>query len=145
MISWRRLLLILTLISGFSSCSTSSNASEDLHSDTVLDSSIYLSPEATVYASSISNLISTFPKFHNDSIDREIGHLKIALNNYLTYARKYDITNKQIALAKVEQTYKKIQKLRKFLGQEDNEVLNRYLVRIKTNVNLLESSLIHNK
>lgn len=133
-------LLAIILIGFLSSCSASSAASDDLHSDLLSDSYAYLSPEDIVYASSISNLISTFPKFRNDDVNREIGFLKEALSDYLNSVRQLNEVDKKKAMEEFEKSYKKIQKLRKFIPSEDDEVLNRYMVKIKTNVNLLESS-----
>lgn len=133
-------LLAIIFIGFLSSCSASSAASDDLHSDVLSDSYAYLSPEDIVYASSISNLISTFPKFRNDAVNREVGFLKEALSDYLNSVRQLNEVNKKHAIEEFEKSYKKIQKLRKFISTEDDEVLNRYMVKIKTNINLLESS-----
>ena len=140
-----RFLFVSILVLFFYSCSTSSSASEELHSDATLDSYTYLSSEAIVYASSISNLVATFPTFRNDAVNKEINGLKIALTDYLIGIRNFDATQKQKSLNSFESRYKAIQKLRKNLNTDDDEVLNRYLVKIKTNMNLLESSLTKTK
>lgn len=140
--SFYKLLAILLIINISEACSTSSAASEDLHSDTSSESYAYLSPESIVYASTISNLISTFPKFRNDAVNREVGLLKDALKSYLTAIRNFQHSSKYKSLENFEKHYKKIQKLRKFLIPDDNDVLNRYMVKIKTNINLLEGSMI---
>lgn len=138
--NWHKLLAIFIFVIGFDSCSTSSAASEELHPDIVSDSYAYLSPQAIVYASSISNLISTFPKFGNDDMNKEVSNLKIALSDYLSGIRSFNQSKKQKSLDDFEKYYKKIQKMRKLLIKDDDEVLNRYLVKIKTNMNLLENS-----
>lgn len=122
------------------SCSTNSAASEQVHSDVYSDAYSYLTPEAIVYASSISNLISTFPKFRNDAVNREVSFLKNSLTEYLTSVRDFNASSKSKSLSDFEKYYKKIQKLRKFMIKEDDEVLNRYMVKIKTNMNLLEAA-----
>ena len=139
--SFHQLLVILLLICGLESCTTSSAASEQLHSDSLSDTYAYLTPEAIVYASSISNLISTFPKFRNDAVNREVGSLKNSLTDYLTAIRNFNQSDKHKSIEEFEKYYKKIQKLRKFMIKDDDEVLNRYMVKIKTNINLLEASL----
>jgi len=134
-------LLTITIITAFlGSCSTNSAASEQLHSDSLSDTYAYLSPEAIVYASSISNLIATFPKFRNDAVNREVSSLKISLTDYLGAVRDFNQSIKHKSLEDFEKYYKKIQKLRKFMIKDDDEVLNRYMVKIKTNINLLEAS-----
>lgn len=134
-------LLTLTIITAFlGSCSTNSTASEQVNSDLISDTYSYLSPEAIVYASSISNLIATFPKFRNDAINREVSLLKVSLSDYLSSVRDFNQSTKHKSLEDFEKYYKKIQKLRKFMVKDDDEVLNRYMVKIKTNINLLEAS-----
>lgn len=133
-------LLAIYLLGSLMSCSASSAVSDDLHADLLSDSYAYLSPEDIVYASSISNLISTFPKFRNDAVNREVGFLKEALSDYLNSVRQLNEVNKKKSIEEFEKSYKKIQKLRKFMTSEDDEVLNRYMVKIKTNINLLEAS-----
>lgn len=129
---------IISVIIG--SCSTNSAASEQVHSDMLSDTYAYLSPEAIVYASSISNLVATFPKFRNDAVNKEVSSLKNSLTEYLTSVRDFNLSEKHKSLDEFERYYKKIQKLRKFMVKDDDEVLNRYMVKIKTNINLLEAS-----
>ncbi|MFC4165409.1 chitosanase [Epilithonimonas zeae] len=142
--SFFKLLTTIFIINVAGSCSTSSAASEELHGDSLSDTYAYLTPEAIVYASSISNLVSTFPKFRNDAVNREVGVLKNSLTDYLTAIRNFNQSDKHRSLEGFEKAYKKIQKLRKFLITDDDEVLNRYMVKIKTNMNLLEASLNKN-
>ena len=133
-------LLTIIILSFICSCSASSSASDELRADPKSDSFAYLSPEAIVYASSISNVISTFPKFRNDAVNKEVRFLKESLTEYLNASRNFNEPNRKHSLEEFEQSYKKIQKLRKFMTFEDDEVLNRYMVKIKTNINLLEAS-----
>jgi hypothetical protein len=86
-------------------------------------------------------LVSTFPKFRNDAVNREVSSLKNSLSDYLTAIRNFNQSDKHKSVEEFEKYYKKIQKLRKFLIKDDDEVLNRYMVKIKTNINLLEASL----
>ena len=139
--SFFKLLTTIIIINAVASCSTSSAASEDMSSGSLSDSYNYLSPEAIVYASSISNLVSTFPKFRNDAVNREVVILKNSLTDYLISIRNFNVSEKHKSLETFEKAYKKIQKLRKFLISDDDDVLNRYMVKIKTNINLLEASL----
>ncbi len=138
--TFHKLLAVIMIIATLGSCSTNSAASEEVTSDLLGDNYIYLSPEAIVYASSISNLISTFPKFSNDAVNREVAALKNSLSDYLQAIREFNQSSKHKSLEDFEKNYKRIQKLRKFMVQDDDEVLNRYMVKIKTNINLLEAS-----
>ena len=138
--SFHKLLAITIITVIIGSCSSNSAASEQVHSDMLSDTYAYLSPEAIVYASSISNLIATFPKFRNDAVNREVSSLKSSLSDYLGAVREFNQSTKHSSLEEFEKYYKKIQKLRKFMVQDDDEVLNRYMVKIKTNINLLEAS-----
>ena len=138
--SFYKLLSILIIINISQSCSTSSSASDELHSDAY----VYLSPESVVYASTISNLVSTFPKFRNDAVNREVAGLKKSLTNYLLAVRNLHQSEKTKSLESFEKYYKNIQKLRKFITKDDNDVLSRYMVKIKTNVSFLESSMNKN-
>ena len=135
-------LLTITIITAFlGSCSANSAASEQVHSDLLSDTYSYLSPEAIVYASSISNLIATFPKFRNDAVNKEVSSLKVSLSDYLVAVRDFNQSSKHKSLEDFEKYYKKIQKLRKFMIKDDEEVLNRYMVKIRrsTNINIPSS------
>ncbi|MBW7676884.1 hypothetical protein [Chryseobacterium chendengshani] len=94
-----------------------------------------------INAAEITNLISTFPKFKNSAVNVEVSTLKYTLQNYLYAIDADNISGKNKTLNSLEKSYKKIQKLRKYLNKDDNEVLNRYLVRLKTNVTFIENSI----
>lgn len=141
------ILLLLT-----SSCATEklnfSPLSNHFYSETGSDSdnrglkkSIDISIKENVHASEISNLISTFPKFKNGSVNDEVVSLKYSLQNYLYAIDANNIQGKKRAVKSFENSYKKIQKLRQHLSKDDDEILNRYLVRLKTNISVIEDSL----
>ncbi|WP_144283494.1 hypothetical protein [Chryseobacterium echinoideorum] len=94
-----------------------------------------------INASEITNLISSFPKFSNSALNEEITVLKYTLQNYLYAVESGNISGKKKAIKNLEKSYKSIQKLRRFLKKDDDEVLNRYLVRLKTNVSVIEDSV----
>jgi len=94
-----------------------------------------------VNAAEITNLISSFPKFKNTALNDEINILKYSLQNYLYAIDAGHVTGKNKTLRSLEKSYKKIQKLRKNLNKDDDAVLNRYLVRLKTNVTFIEDSI----
>ena len=139
--SFYKLLTIITITAFLSeSCSTNAAASEQLHVETLPETYDYLSPDAIVYASSISNLVATFPIFKNDAVNKETSDLKNALTEYLLAVRTFNQVSKHKSLEDVEKYYKNIQKLRKSMQPDDDELLNRYMVKIKTNINLLEAA-----
>ncbi len=93
-----------------------------------------------VNAAEISNLVATFPTFKNENLNEEIQNLKYGIQNYLYAADAGNAQGTKRNLQKIENSYKKIQKLRKSLDSDDNELLNRYLVKIKTNITFIEDS-----
>jgi hypothetical protein len=110
-------------------------------SDRGTKKSIDINVKENVNASEISNLISTFPQFKNAALNNEITTLKYSLQNYLYAIDANNIPGKNRAIKSFEKSYKKIQKLRQNLNKDDDEVLNRYLVRLKTNISVIEDSI----
>ncbi|MDR6158906.1 MULTISPECIES: hypothetical protein [Chryseobacterium] len=107
-------------------------------SDKGTKNSIDINVKGNVNASEISNLIATFPKFKNTALNSEIITLKYSLQNYLYAIDADNLNGKNKALKDFEKSYKKVQKLRQNLNKDDDEILNRYLVRLKTNVSAIE-------
>jgi len=103
--------------------------------------SISINISENVNAAEITNLISSFPKFKNTAVNEEINTLKYTLQNYLYAIDAGNISGKNKTFKNLEKSYKKIQKLRKYLKKDEDEVLNRYLVRLKTNVTFIEDSI----
>lgn len=110
-------------------------------SDRGSKNSIEINVKENVNASEISNLIATFPQFKNNALNNEITALKYSLQNYLYAIDANNMQGKNRAVKDFEKSYKKIQKLRQNLKKDDDEVLNRYLVRLKTNVSAIEDSI----
>lgn len=94
-----------------------------------------------INASEITNLISSFPRFSNSALNEEVTVLKYTLQNYLYAVESGNVSGKSKAVKNLEKSYKSIQKLRRFLKKDDDEVLNRYLVRLKTNISVIEDSV----
>ncbi|WP_417427625.1 hypothetical protein [Halpernia sp.] len=113
----------------------SDNVSNDLYPSSDAD----VKTEAIAYQSEITNLIASFPKFKNKNLNKEVHNLKISLNNYVIAYSKKDQKAMKNAYKEYVSSYKKIQILRKHLNKDQDNILNRYMVRIKTNINLLES------
>lgn len=95
-------------------------------------------------AAEITNLSSSFPVFGHKSVDKEVDNLKINLNNYIYAIENFNIRGKERSVKAVEESYKKLQHFRKKLTPDQDEVMNRYLVRIKTNMTILESEFAQN-
>jgi len=94
-----------------------------------------------INASEITNLISTFPRFSNSAVNEEVKTLKFTLQNYLYAVESGNTSGKNKTVKSLEKSYKNIQKLRKYLKKDEDEVLNRYLVRLKTNVTVIENAI----
>ena len=92
------------------------------------------------YASELSNQVSSFPLFKNKLVNEEVNKLKYNIKDYIYAVQEYNLVGRENALNNIEKSYKKIQKLRKNLSADDNDVINRYLVRIKSNISQLEAS-----
>jgi len=94
-----------------------------------------------IYSSEITSLIGSFPKFRNDAVNSEVTKLKLHLKDYISAINAYNLVEMENSRIKFEKSYKKLQKLRKFLNKDEDEVLNRYLVRIKTNMSFLQGNI----
>ncbi len=91
------------------------------------------------YASELSSQASTFPTFKNKALNQEVGVLKYNIKEYVFAVQEYNLIGQDSALVKLQKSYRKIQKLRKNLSIEEDEVINRYLVRIKSNLEQIEN------
>lgn len=151
----KRIFFFGVLIVTISSCTTEkpnfSPLSNSFYSETKgpdpdkgTRNSIEMNVNENVNASEISNLTATFPQFKNTALNSEITVLKYSLQNYLYAIDANNISGKNKALKDFENSYRKIQKLRQKLNSDDNEVLNRYLVRLKSNVSAIEDSIKRN-
>ena len=94
-----------------------------------------------VHSSEITNLISTFPKLRNDAVNAEVSNLKFHLKEYIIAMKSYNLIQIDSSHRKFEKSYRKLQNLRKYLNRDDDEVLNRYLVRIKTSMTLINNNI----
>ncbi|MGX9986134.1 hypothetical protein [Chryseobacterium sp. POL2] len=143
MIRWAgvRLFIFLLILSSFASCTTETSfySENTLSNDFALATERNFSPERISYSSTISNLVSTFPKFKNVAVNNQVAELKQNLTNYLYAIQSSNEKEKKKSFKQFEDSYKNIQRLRKYLKSDDDQVLNRYLVNLKTNVSLLEA------
>lgn len=90
------------------------------------------------HASELVNNISAIPTFTNAPVNNEIQHLKTNVRNYIYALESYNVNGKKGAVEEIEKSYKKIQKLRKSLARDEDEVLNRFLVKIKSGIAALD-------
>lgn len=104
-----------------------------------VDSSLKITENS--YAAEVTNLLSTFPVFSKKEVNDEVSVLKFSLQNYLYAIDAGNTRAKNKQLKSMEKSYRKIQKLRDSLSTDENDVLNRYLVRIKTNMAIIENTV----
>ena len=93
------------------------------------------------YSSEITNLIASFPKLGNDAVNKEVLNLKSCLKDYIGAMEESNRNALEDSQKRYEKSNKKLQNLRKYLNKQDDDVLNRYLVRIKTSMTLLNSNI----
>lgn len=77
--------------------------------------------------------------FTNKEINQEISNLKFIVSEYIYAVREHNSVGRNKALYNYEKSYKKLQKFRKKASLDEQEMLNRFLVNIKTNITLIES------
>lgn len=94
------------------------------------------------YASELTNQMASFPTFSNTGINTEVTKLKYQVKEYVYAVQEYNLSARTKALTNIEKSYRKIQKLRPYLQSDENETINRYLVRIKSNISKLEAANI---
>lgn len=95
------------------------------------------------YASEITNLNSSLPKFSNKKVNTELGIFKYILKEYIGGLEAHNKLGMKRAYHDYEVSYKKLQILKSKLNQDEADVLNRYLVRIKTNMGNLQEKSTH--
>ncbi|MDY3316177.1 hypothetical protein PG630_02490 [Riemerella anatipestifer] len=91
------------------------------------------------YASELSTAADKLPRFSDSAINEHIDSIKFNVSEYLYALREHNENRKVRTLNGLQKSYKKLQRLRKKLSLEEDEMLNFYLVKIKTNITLLES------
>lgn len=142
----RPYIYLIIILTSLASCSTEKITFSpvggnltSLNSATPLNRNFKEKSDVVFYSSELTNQMSTFPKFKNSAVNEEVAVLKKYIKDYVYALQVYNIDEKAQALDRVERSYKKIQKLRNFLNSDDDNVINRYLVRIKSNIAKLES------
>ena len=87
------------------------------------------------YTSELSNLLSEFPIFSNKTMNSEI-------TDYLYAIKQKDVISKNDAYELYKKTFVNIQKLKDKLPDDELELLNRFMAKVKTNITLIESEKI---
>ena len=94
------------------------------------------------YTSELSNLLSEFPIFSNKTMNSEIYKLKLYITDYLYAIKQKDVISKNDAHELYKKTFVNIQKLKDKLPEDELELLNRFMAKVKTNITLIESEKI---
>ncbi|XJR87066.1 hypothetical protein ACH34I_06900 [Elizabethkingia anophelis] len=97
-----------------------------------------ISIEKVKYVSDLSNLITVFPKFKNSAVNAEVKKLKAAVQSYIYGTTEGNSKQKRFAYRDYATSYKTLQTLKKYMNRDDIELIDRYLTRIKANINSLE-------
>lgn len=91
------------------------------------------------YSSEITNTLSLRNDFSNKEVNKTFADLKFNITEYIYAIREHNTVGKEKAYYNYENSYKKIQKQKSKLTPENQEILNRILVNVKTNLNLISS------
>ncbi len=92
------------------------------------------------YASEITNLCASLPKFSNKKVNSELGIFKYTLKEYIGALQAHNKIGMKRAYRDYEKAYKKLQTLKTQLNADEAYLLNRYLVLIKTNMSNLQDN-----
>lgn len=91
------------------------------------------------YSSEITNSFSSVTYFSTKEVNKEIYELKFFISEYIYATQEHNTIGKENAFYNYEKSYKKLQKFKNKLPVEEQEILNRFLVNIKTNISLISS------
>lgn len=91
------------------------------------------------YSSEITNSFSSVTYFSTKEVNKEIYELKFFISEYLYAVQEHNTVGKEKTFYNYEKSYKKLQKFKNKLPIEEQEILNRFLVNIKTNISLINS------
>lgn len=92
------------------------------------------------YSSEINNAFqNSLISFSKKEVNEEVSALKFTISEYLYAVKEHNTIGKEKSFFNYEKSYKKLQKLKNKLNPEEQDTLNRFLVKIKTNISLIES------
>ena len=91
-----------------------------------------------LYSSEITNSFKAVKNLSYPIINSEISNLQFYITEFI-YATQASHIDKEKAFSKYEKAYKKVQKLKNKLPDEEQQRLNQFLVKVKTNMSLIET------
>jgi hypothetical protein len=92
------------------------------------------------YSSELNNAFqNSLISFSKKEVNEEVSALKFTISEYLYAIKEHNTIGKEKSFFNYEKSYKKLQKLKNKLNPEEQDTLNRFLVKIKTNITLIES------
>ena len=92
------------------------------------------------YSSEINNAFqNSLISFSKKEVNEEVSALKFTISEYLYAVKEHNTIGKEKSFFNYEKSYKKLQKLKNKLNPEEQDTLNRFLVKTKTNITLIES------
>ena len=92
------------------------------------------------YSSELNNAFqNSLISFSKKEVNEEVSALKFTISEYLYAVKEHNTIGKEKSFFNYEKSYKKLQKLKNKLNPEEQDTLNRFLVKIKTNITLIES------
>lgn len=94
------------------------------------------------YTSELTNLLAEFPIFSSKNMNAEVYKLKLYITDYIYAIKQKDIIEKNESYELYKKTFVNIQKLKNSLPQDELELLNRFMAKVKTNITLIESEKI---
>ena len=78
-------------------------------------------------------------EFSNAKLNAEVYKLKLSITDYVYAIKQENSLEKSNAYKKYTDSYKNIQTIKTQLSKDELELLNRFLVKVKTNISLIDS------
>ena len=92
-----------------------------------------------LYSSEITNSFKAVKNLSYPIINSEISNLQFYITEFIYATQAYNHIDKEKAFSKYEKAYKKVKKLKNKLPDEEQQRLNQFLVKVKTNMSLIET------
>ena len=92
-----------------------------------------------LYSSEITNSFKAVKNLSYPIINSEISNLQFYITKFIYATQAYNDIDKEKAFSKYEKAYKKVKKLKNKLPDEEQQRLNQFLVKVKTNMSLIET------
>lgn len=97
-------------------------------------------PDIVYYSAQLTNEIENLPNTKNENINQEIQHLKQIIKYYIQNSqREHSLEMKKNTLGEIEKSYHRLQEEKNSLNEDEQELLNIYLVKIKGFIGKLEN------